>query len=75
MKPCMCALVCLLVAASPAAAQQRTLVLEGGTVMTITDDQLRAVIEKATGLRVLGHTQNIRKAVAMGMKHMEHMDT
>ena len=45
--------------------------------LTITDDQLRAVIEEANaaGLRVLGHTQNIRKAVAMGMKHMEHMDT
>ena len=45
--------------------------------LTITDDQLRAVIEEASaaGLRVLGHTQNIRKAVAMGMKHMEHMDT
>jgi imidazolonepropionase-like amidohydrolase len=45
--------------------------------LTITDDQLRAVIEEANaaGLRVLGHTQNIRNAVAMGMKHMEHMDT
>jgi imidazolonepropionase-like amidohydrolase len=45
--------------------------------LTITDDQLGAVIEEAnaSGLRVLGHTQNIRKAVAMGMTHMEHMDT
>ncbi len=45
--------------------------------LTITDDQLRAVLEeaKAQGLPVLGHTQNIRKAVEMGMKHMEHMDT
>jgi imidazolonepropionase-like amidohydrolase len=45
--------------------------------LTITDDQLRAVIEEgnAAGLRVLGHTQNIKKAVDMGMKHMEHMDT
>lgn len=45
--------------------------------LTITDDQLRAVIEEANaaGLRVLGHTQNIKNAVAMGMKHMEHMDT
>jgi imidazolonepropionase-like amidohydrolase len=45
--------------------------------LTITDDQLRAVIEesKAQGLRVLGHTQNIRKAVEMGFKHMEHTDT
>jgi imidazolonepropionase-like amidohydrolase len=45
--------------------------------LTITDDQLRAVIEEgnAQGLKVLGHTQNIKKAVDMGMKHMEHMDT
>jgi imidazolonepropionase-like amidohydrolase len=45
--------------------------------LTITDDQLRAVIEEAgaVGLRVLGHTQNIKKAVDMGFKHMEHMDT
>src|SRR5438105_1915924 len=40
--------------------------------LTITDEQLRAVIEEANtlGLRVLGHTQNIRKAVEMGFKHM-----
>jgi imidazolonepropionase-like amidohydrolase len=45
--------------------------------LTITDDQLRAVIGEgnAAGLKVLGHTQNIKKAVDMGMKHMEHMDT
>jgi imidazolonepropionase-like amidohydrolase len=45
--------------------------------LTITDEQLKAVIEEANavGLRVLGHTQNIKKAVDMGMKHMEHMDT
>lgn len=45
--------------------------------LTITDDQLRAVIEesKAQGLRVLGHTQNIRTAVEMGFTHMEHTDT
>ncbi len=45
--------------------------------LTITDDELRAVIEEgnAAGLKVLGHTQNIRKAVEMGFKHMEHMDT
>ena len=45
--------------------------------LTITDDQLRAVIEeaKALGLRVLGHTQDIRKAVEMGFTHMEHTDT
>ena len=45
--------------------------------LTITDEQLRAVIEEgnAAGLKVLGHTQNIKKAVDMGMTHMEHMDT
>ena len=45
--------------------------------LTITDDQLRAVIEEANAahLKVLGHTQNIKKAVDMGFKHMEHMDT
>jgi imidazolonepropionase-like amidohydrolase len=45
--------------------------------LTITDDQLRAVIEeaKAANLRVLGHTQNIRTAVEMGFRHMEHTDT
>src|SRR5688572_2043037 len=45
--------------------------------LTITDDQLRAVIEEANaaGLRVVGHTQNIRKAAEMGFKHMEHTDT
>ena len=45
--------------------------------LTITDDQLRAVIEEgaAAGLKVLGHTQNIKKAVDMGMRHMEHMNT
>ena len=45
--------------------------------LTITDEQLKAVIEeaKAVGAAVLGHTQNIKKAVDMGIKHMEHMDT
>lgn len=45
--------------------------------LTITDDQLRAVIEecKAQGLPLLGHTQNIQKAVDMGFTHMEHTDT
>lgn len=45
--------------------------------LTITDEQLRAVIEEsnAVGLKVLGHTQNIRKAVEMGFTHMEHTDT
>ena len=43
----------------------------------ITDEQLKAVIEEsnAVGLKVLGHTQNIKKAVGMGMKHEEHMNT
>jgi imidazolonepropionase-like amidohydrolase len=45
--------------------------------LTITDEQMRAVIEtaRAAGLRVLGHTQDIRKAVEMGFRHMEHTDT
>jgi imidazolonepropionase-like amidohydrolase len=45
--------------------------------LTLTDDQLRAVIEecRAQGLPLLGHTQNIEKAVAMGFTHMEHTDT
>jgi len=45
--------------------------------LTITDEQLQAVIDEAAalGLKVLGHTQNIKKAAAMGMKHMEHLDT
>jgi len=45
--------------------------------LTLTDDQLRAVIEecRAQGLPLLGHTQNIRKAVEMGFRHMEHTDT
>jgi imidazolonepropionase-like amidohydrolase len=45
--------------------------------LTITDEQLRAVIEesKAAGLPLLGHTRNIKKAVDMGFKHMEHTDT
>ena len=45
--------------------------------LTITDEQLQAVIEEATalGLKVLGHTQNIKKAADIGMKHMEHLDT
>ena len=45
--------------------------------LTITDEQLRAVIEecKAQGLPLLGHTRNIRTAVEMGFTHMEHTDT
>jgi len=44
---------------------------------TITDEQLSAVLEEARklNLRVFGHTRNIKVAVDMGMKHMEHMDT
>jgi imidazolonepropionase-like amidohydrolase len=45
--------------------------------LTLTDEQLRAVIEecRAQGLPLLGHTQNIQKAVEMGFTHMEHTDT
>lgn len=45
--------------------------------LTITDDQLRAVIEecKAQGLPLVGHTQNIGKAVEISFTHMEHTDT
>lgn len=45
--------------------------------LTITDEQLRAVIEesKAAGLPLLGHTRNIKNAVDMGFRHMEHTDT
>ena len=45
--------------------------------LTITDEQLRAVIEesRAAGLPLLGHTRNIKKAVDMGFRHMEHTDT
>jgi imidazolonepropionase-like amidohydrolase len=45
--------------------------------LTITDGQLEAVIDEAAraGVKVLGHTQNIKRAVDMGFKHMEHMDT
>ena len=44
---------------------------------TITYDQLRVAIEEANkaGRKVVGHTQNIRKAAEMGFKFMEHMDT
>lgn len=45
--------------------------------LTITNEQLGAVLEEASaaGVQVLGHTQDIREAAEMGMKHMEHMDT
>lgn len=62
-------------------AYVRSLVVAGVDLikvdLSITDDQLRAVIEEAdaAGLKVVGHTQNIRKAAEMGFKHMEHTDT
>jgi imidazolonepropionase-like amidohydrolase len=45
--------------------------------LTITDEQLKAVIEEAAAahLKLLGHTRNIKNAVDMGFRHMEHMDT
>ncbi len=45
--------------------------------LTLTDEQLRAVIEecRAQELPLLGHTRNIRTAVEMGFTHMEHTDT
>ncbi len=44
---------------------------------TLTYDQLAAVIAegKRTGRKVLGHTQNLKKAVGMGTQFDEHMDT
>ena len=45
--------------------------------LSISYDQLRAVVEEATaaGLSVVGHSQNIRKAAEAGLRHMEHTDT
>jgi imidazolonepropionase-like amidohydrolase len=45
--------------------------------LSLSYDQLRAVIEEATaaGLSVVGHSQNIRKAAEVGLKYMEHTDT
>jgi len=45
--------------------------------LSISYDQLRAVIEEATAahLSVVGHSQNIRKAAEVGLKFMEHTDT
>lgn len=45
--------------------------------LTITDEQLQAVLDEAAtlDLKVLGHTENIKNAAAIGMKHMEHLDT
>jgi imidazolonepropionase-like amidohydrolase len=45
--------------------------------LSLSYDQLRAVVEEATaaGLSVVGHSQNIRKAAEVGLKYMEHTDT
>ena len=45
--------------------------------LSLSYDQLRAVIEEATaaGLSVVGHSQNIRKAAEVGLKYMEHTNT
>jgi imidazolonepropionase-like amidohydrolase len=45
--------------------------------LTITDAQLAAVLDESRklGLRVFGHTRNIKTAVDLGMRHMEHMNT
>ncbi len=45
--------------------------------LTLTLDQLRAVIEEAAigGVPVVGHSQNIETAVEVGLKYMEHTDT
>ena len=44
--------------------------------LSLSYDQLRAVIEEATaaGLSVVGHSQNIRKAAEVGLKYMEHTE-
>ena len=44
---------------------------------SLSYDQLRAVVEEANkaGLRVVGHSQNIRKAAEAGLKYMEHTNT
>ena len=45
--------------------------------LSLSYDQLRAVVEEATaaGLSVVGHSQNIRKAAEAGLKYMEHTNT
>jgi imidazolonepropionase-like amidohydrolase len=45
--------------------------------LSLSYDQLRAVIEEATkaGLSVVGHSENIRKAAEAGLKYMEHTNT
>ena len=44
---------------------------------SLSYDQLRAVIDEAAaaGLRVVGHSQNIRRAAEVGLKYMEHTNT
>jgi imidazolonepropionase-like amidohydrolase len=44
---------------------------------TLTDELLKTVVDEgnAVGLRVVGHTRNIKQAVALGMKFDEHMYT
>jgi len=64
-----------------ARAYVRKLVALGVDVIKVDSslsyDQLRAVIEEATaaGLRVVGHSQNIRRAAEVGLKYMEHTNT
>jgi imidazolonepropionase-like amidohydrolase len=43
----------------------------------LTQEQLRAIVEEATkgGVPVVGHSQNIQSAAAVGLKYMEHTDT
>jgi hypothetical protein len=47
------------------------------TNYSLTLDQVAAVVDEATklGLPVVGHTQNIRRASAVGHKYMEHTNT
>jgi imidazolonepropionase-like amidohydrolase len=64
-----------------ARAYVRTLVALGVDVIKVDSslsyDQLRGVIEEATtaGVRVVGHSQNIRRAAEAGLKYMEHTNT
>ena len=64
-----------------ARAYVRTLIRLGVDVikvdLSLSYDQLRAVIEEATaaGLSVVGHSENIRKAAEAGLKYMEHTNT
>jgi imidazolonepropionase-like amidohydrolase len=44
---------------------------------TLTDELLKTVVDEgnAVGLRVVGHTRNMKQAAALGMKFDEHMYT